>query len=483
MKVLMFGWEFPPHISGGLGTASYGLTKGLAHFKDLELIFVVPKLFGDEDSGVAKLVGASDIPVNFHSEYDEEKYKEFSISKISSSVVDTSSLEVLQNEEPIENITHIEVNSLLTPYVEPENFDIYLKNIGIKYDDLFRTKDGRIVYYENGVLKEIKIDYHKHISFDSEGKYHFSGSYGKNLLDEVRNYARVAAQIAKQYDFDLIHAHDWLTYLAGVEAKKVSGKPLVIHVHATEFDRSGENVNQLVYDIERYGIDNADKIITVSNLTKKIVIERYGAAEHKVQTVYNAVEPVKISRPRYYKTVDDKIVTFLGRITFQKGPEYFIEAARMVLERTPNVRFVMAGSGDMLRKMIRHAAALKITDRFHFTNFLRGDEVNRMFEISDVYVMPSVSEPFGISPLEAMRSNVPVIISKQSGVAEILHHALKVDFWDTHAIADAIYGLIKYDGLAQMFRRLGKGEVDNLKWENAARLVKEVYESVIYQEA
>ncbi len=483
MRVLMFGWEFPPHISGGLGTASYGLTKGLSHFNDLELIFVVPKLFGDEDAGVAKLVGASDIPVNFHSEFTEEKFNELSINTISAKLKDFSEIEEIRTTQKIENVTFLEINSTLTPYIEPENFDIYLKNLELKLSDLRRTKDGRIVYYENNVLKELKLDFRKQISFDAERKYQFSGSYGSNLLDEVRNYARVAAQIARIYDFDIIHAHDWLTYLAGVEAQKVSGKPLVIHVHATEFDRSGENVNQLVFEIERYGMENADKIITVSNFTKKIVTQRYGVPENKITTIYNAVEPVAQKRVRYQKTIDDKIVTFLGRITFQKGPEYFIEAARLVLERTSNVRFVMAGSGDMFRRMIRHAAALRITDRFHFTNFLKGEEVNRMFDISDVYVMPSVSEPFGISPLEAMRSNVPVIISKQSGVAEILHHALKVDFWDTHAMADAIYGLIKYNGLSAMFSRLGKSEVDNLKWENAALKVKEVYEAIIYQEA
>jgi len=228
--------------------------------------------------------------------------------------------------------------------------------------------------------------------------------------------------------------------------------------------------------------DSADRIITVSNLTKKIVTERYGQNPNKIVTVYNAVEPIKYRRRRFEKTIDDKIVTFLGRITFQKGPEYFIEAAKLVYEREKNVRFVMAGSGDMLRRMIRHAAGKRISDRFHFTDFLRGEEVTRMFDISDVYVMPSVSEPFGISPLEAMRSNVPVIISKQSGVAEILHHAIKVDFWDTYSIADAIYGLIRYNGLSEIFRKFGKEEVDNLKWENSAQRVKNIYEDVLYKQ-
>jgi glycosyltransferase involved in cell wall biosynthesis len=173
--------------------------------------------------------------------------------------------------------------------------------------------------------------------------------------------------------------------------------------------------------------------------------------------------------------LDDKIVTFLGRVTLQKGPEYFIEAAHLVLQKMNNVRFVMAGSGDMLNRMITRVAKLKMGNRFHFTGFLKGDDVQHMFSMSDVYVMPSISEPFGISPLEAMQSNVPVIISRQSGVSEILEHAIKLDFWDTHAMADAIYGLLNYEGLSGMFKKHVKEEVDNLKWEHAAAKVKEIY--------
>jgi len=253
-------------------------------------------------------------------------------------------------------------------------------------------------------------------------------------------------------------------------------------VHATDFDRSGGNVNPVVYGMEKEGMDAADKIITVSNLTRDIVINKYNVDPEKVETVYNAVEPLHHSELDVPKRAyDDKIVTFLGRITMQKGPEYFIEAARMVLSRMPNVRFVMAGSGDMMERMMRHAAALRITDRFHFTGFLRGNDVFTMLRMSDVYVMPSVSEPFGISPLEAMQSNVPVIISKQSGVAEVLTHAVKVDFWDIEAMADAIYGILTYPALSRMFIMNGKEEVDKLKWEKAAGHVKGIYSEVLQQ--
>jgi glycosyltransferase involved in cell wall biosynthesis len=265
-----------------------------------------------------------------------------------------------------------------------------------------------------------------------------------------------------------------------VAAKQVSGKPLIVHVHATDFDRSGGNVNPGIYDMERAGMHAADRIITVSNLTRNTVIENYGIDPGKVITVYNAVDPViQKEKITVNKNYDEKVVTFLGRITLQKGPEYFIEVARKVLQKMDNVRFVMAGSGDMMVKMIWHAAFLGIMDKFHFTGFLRGDDVYRMFSMTDVYVMPSVSEPFGISPLEAMQSNVPVIISYQSGVSEILRHALKVNFWDIDAMADAIYGILNYGALSEMFKKYGKEEVDNLKWENSARQVRDVYLSVM----
>jgi glycosyltransferase involved in cell wall biosynthesis len=227
-------------------------------------------------------------------------------------------------------------------------------------------------------------------------------------------------------------------------------------------------------------LEAADKIIAVSNLTRRTVIEKYGIDAEKVVTVYNAVEPLeKKDKPAFQKGTNEKVVTFLGRITMQKGPEYFVEAAHRVLQKNRNVRFVMAGSGDMMHKMVRRAAQLKIMDKFHFTGFLRGEEVFSMLAMSDLYVMPSVSEPFGISPLEAMQSNVPVLISHQSGVAEILTYAIKTNFWDVDAMADAIYGVLHYPALSEMFVKYGKKEVDALKWEKSALDVKMVYDSVL----
>ncbi|HLP72382.1 MAG TPA: glycosyltransferase family 4 protein [Bacteroidales bacterium] len=427
MRVLMFGWEFPPHISGGLGTASYGLTKGMATLDDLDVVFVVPRSFGDEDQSVVRLIGANKVPVSYKKIY----YKGFSRS-----------------------IEKIEVSSKIVPYTDPEDF----------------WKVTKSEVSENSVF----------IETNNKGTVDFSGRYDHNLLNEIYKYSVVASVIAAENDFDIIHAHDWLAYPAGIAAMEVSGKPLIIHVHATDFDRSGGNVNPDVYRIEKNGMDAAAKIITVSNLTREIVINKYNIDPAKVETVYNAVEPVAISENMMVKKgFDEKVVTFLGRITMQKGPEYFIEAANKVLKKMKNVRFVMAGSGDMMERMMRRAAALKITDRFHFTGFLRGADVFSMLYMSDVYIMPSVSEPFGISPLEAMQSNVPVIISKQSGVAEVLTHAVKTDFWDIDAMADAIYGILNYPALANMFIVNGKEEVIRLKWDNSARHVRDIYYRVL----
>jgi glycosyltransferase involved in cell wall biosynthesis len=426
MKILMFGWEFPPHISGGLGTACYGLTKGLSKFDDVNIQFVVPKAFGDEDQSAVRVVNASDVYV---------KKRDVTIKGFD------------------KEMSFVEVNSMLMPYSTPDEYF----NIVRKYE----THNKKI------------------ITSNYEGKFDFTGSYGPDLYSEIINYSLVASSLALESEFDLIHAHDWLTFPAGIAAKEVSGKPLVVHVHATEFDRSGGNVNTRVYDIEKRGMEAADRVITVSNWTRDIVINKYGINPDKVFTVYNAVEPISdLDKVSIRKGINDKIVTFLGRITFQKGPEYFIEAAHKVLRKMDNVRFVMAGSGDMMNKMIMRTAHLGISNRFHFTGFLSGDDVYQMYSISDIYVMPSVSEPFGISPLEAIQSNVPVIISRQSGVSEVLNHAIKIDFWDIDALADSIYGILNYPALSNMFKKYGKREVDKLKWETSAESVREIYLSL-----
>ncbi len=418
MKALMFGWEFPPHILGGLGTASFGLTRGMAKQPDMDITFVIPKPVGDEDQSFLKIIGACNTPVVWRD----------------------------VNRETLEG--------RFGSYMSPQT------------------------YYD--LRSHIYADF-RYLYTNDLGCIEFSGRYPENLLEEINNYSICAGVIARTVPFDIIHSHDWLTYPAGIHAKKVSGKPLVIHVHATDFDRSRGNVNPDVYRIEKDGMDNADHIMCVSNLTRRTVIEKYHQDPAKVSTVHNAVEPVSkaIEEIDPVRNTDQKVVTFLGRITMQKGPEYFVEAAYRVLQKTRNVRFVMAGSGDMMEAMIKLAAKRGIADRFHFPGFQKGLEVYKMLKSSDVYIMPSVSEPFGISPLEAMQVGVPSIISKQSGCAEILNNVIKTDYWDIDAMADAIYSIITYPAMYEHLRVQGKREVDEIKWEYAGQKVRNIYEKVL----
>jgi glycosyltransferase involved in cell wall biosynthesis len=419
MRALMFGWEFPPHILGGLGTASYGLTKGMSLQEDMDITFVIPKPYGDEDQSFLKIIGACNTPL----------------------VWKDPSYETL--------------NARFGHYMDPQ------------------------LYYD--LRSNIYADF-RYMNVNNLGCIEFSGRYPDNLLEEINNYSVCAGVIARTGQYDVIHSHDWLTYPAGIHAKNITGKPLVIHVHATDFDRSRGNVNPQVYGIEKNGMDYADKILCVSNLTRDTVINKYNQDPSKVITVHNAVEPVspEVEAILPSNNTGDKIVTFLGRITMQKGPEYFVEAAHKVLQKTKGVRFVMAGSGDMQAAMVKLAARRGISDRFHFTGFLKGAEVYKMLKSSDVYIMPSVSEPFGISPLEAMQVGVPTIISKQSGCAEILYNAIKIDYWDIDAMADAIYSIISYEGMYEFLKSEGKKEVDEIKWEYAGNKVRDIYNSVCH---
>ena len=417
MKALMFGWEFPPHILGGLGTASYGLTRGMAMQPDMDITFVIPKPWGDEDQSFLEIIGAGNTPVAWR------------------------------------DVSWDYVTERLSRFMDPQ------------------------IYFD--LRNHIYADFN-YLGTNDLGCIEFSGRYPDNLLQEINNYSIVAGVIARAGDYDIIHSHDWLTYPAGLHAKSVLRKPLVIHVHATDFDRSRGSVNPQVYQIEKDGMDNADHIICVSELTRQTVINKYHQDPNKVTTVHNAVEPLSAEilaqNPPKSK---DKVVTFLGRITMQKGPEYFVEAAAAVLQNTKDVRFVMAGSGDMMEKMIYLAAQKGISDKFHFTGFLKGKQVYEMLKRSDVYVMPSVSEPFGISPLEAMQCGIPTIISKQSGCAEILDKAVKVDYWDVEAMADAIYSICSYPTMAKFLSKEGKKEVDEIKWEYAGQKVRNIYDSLI----
>ncbi len=407
MKILMFGWEFPPAISGGLGTACFGMTKALVD-RGHQVTFVLPFLPGTDRPSHVELVAALGPAAG-------------------------------ADRLPSAGVIVESIDSPLRPYMGEADYEVF--------------RQGSLLASP--------------------------GHYGPNLLDEVQRYGEAAGFIARRAAFDIIHAHEWLSVPAALHARRVSGRPFVFHVHALEFDRSGGSVNPGIFAMERRGLLEADGIIAVSHFTKGMIVERYGIDAGKVTVIHNAVSRGEAERAYgAMKAQGEKIVLFLGRITYQKGPGFFVEAAAKVLSVLPDVTFVMAGSGDLMPRMVERVAELGMGSRFLFTGFLSGEEVERMYAASDVYVMPSVSEPFGIAPLEAMLYDVPVIISRQSGVAEVLHHALKIDAWDVDDLAGKICAALTYEAMTREMVERSREELKAITWDRAARQIEEVYEKV-----
>jgi glycogen(starch) synthase len=426
----MFGWEFPPYNRGGLGTACYGLTKGLNN-QGVNVSFVLPKVAGQtkNHSSHVNLLVASNYFI------DQEKLK------------------------------FTEVNSLLVPYMSEEE---YVHKYGAAA--VGKMREGHMAAEED--------------------------VYGKDLFSEVSRYADKAKLIAALEDFDVIHAHDWMTYQAGLEAKRISGKPLVVHIHATEFDRTGGNPNQYVYDIERAGMHGADKVLAVSNWTKQKVVNHYGVPPEKVEVVHNAVtfNDNKFDASEIEMGENERMILFLGRITIQKGPDYFLYTAKKIIdmqkeaEETGNdpygishldLKFVFAGTGDMEAQMIRKAAELGLSNNVLFAGWVRGRELDKLYAMADLYVMPSVSEPFGITPLEAMRNNTPCLISKQSGVSEVVSHCLKVDFWDVDEMTNKVLSVVKHNHLKNCLKDNGYQEVKKFDWNIPAQKCISAYNNVL----
>jgi glycogen(starch) synthase len=433
MKVFMLGWEFPPFISGGLGTACYGLTKALNEL-GAEILFVLPKPVASQFSTHVQLL----TPHRHLAGSMRYRMGEF------------------------ENVTFQTLDAgLESPYATPADY----------------ANEAERERAADDVIDEVLPGAVGARSVTTRTSEH----YGGDLFAEVHRYARLACQVARGESFDVIHAHDWMTYPAGIAVATLTGKPLIVHVHSTEFDRSGEHVNQRIYDIERAGMHHADRAITVSYFTRKICEARYGLAPDRITVVYNGIDFNGKKNGLQLQDIrrEDKIVLFLGRITMQKGPEYFLAAAKKVLDVIDNVRFIMAGSGDMIKRSIELAAEMGIGHRVLFTGFLRGDDVDRVYRMADLYVMPSVSEPFGIAPLEAISNDVPVLISKQSGVSEILSHALKVDFWDIDEMANKIIAVLRHPPLQSTLREHGSFEVRKISWLDSARKCLEVYHSAM----
>lgn len=395
----MFGWEFPPYNSGGLGVACEGLSKALSA-SGVDLTFVLP---------VKIPISASWCRFVFASE----------------------SADSLNDEQ---------IRSLFSGYTSHANVS------GIEKSGL-------------------------------------SASITGSLMQRVKAYALKAPEIARKNRHSIIHAHDWLTYPAGIAAKRTSGQPLVVHAHATQFDQSaGDNVNREVFEIEKEGFNRADLVVAVSGRTRETIIKKYGISPDKVKVVHNGVEFRKsdaISDTlKGIKSSGGKIVLYTGRITIQKGPDYFVALAKKVLEFEPETYFVVVGSGDMEEFMIKEVSRLGIAKNFIFCGFLRGDELSAVFNASDMYVMPSVSEPFGILPLELMLSDVPVLISKESGVSEVANQALKSHFWDIDDMTDKVVNVLRHKKLHKHLSTNGREEAKTIHWKKAADSLISLYNSL-----
>ena len=398
MRVLTFGWEFPPVKTGGLGVACQGLTRELCD-EGIEVLFVLPRTQKTEGSAQSRFA-------------DIDK-----------------------------NIQIREIESPLVPY---------------------QSSGTSFAYYD--ALTKQKL-------------------FSRSLIEEVHRYAHQASIIASQENFDLIHAHDWTSYLAGLAAKAVSGKPLIVHVHATSYDQAAsDNVDPEIFAIEERAFREADKVVTVSALTKNLIVTKHGANPDKVEVIHNGCDTHE--PPRYQpvlaelKAQGKKIVLYHGRITIQKGVDYFVNAARRVVDVNPDVVFVISGSGDMERQIMHQVGAMALSRHVIFAGALWDEERDRMYQTADLVVMPSVSEPFGLVPLESIQHGTASLITKQSGVAEVLTHVLKVDFWDIEEMANKIVAALRYEQMNGQLVREGKKEIVKLSWRNAADKVKNLYQNL-----
>jgi glycosyltransferase involved in cell wall biosynthesis len=516
--VLTLGWEFPPHISGGLGTACHGLTMGLAHH-GVQILMVVPRAHGDEDARFVQVLGANQVPVAVRSARrarprrgsarhgsrgDSPADAESDTGELGGGAPDAGAsdldaggaAELGESDPAARALELLAVDSPLRPYLTAHGYGRALLELGSD-DESARAGEAPSAEEVRGGLAALLARHAPRALELAAGAGHgrrgeprsdtgawraleFSGRYGADLFAEVARYALVVGEIARRERFDLVHAHDWMTFPAALVAKAVSGRPLVIHVHACEYDRSGEAIDGRIRDLEQAGLDGADRIACVSHYTAGMLRRHYRVDRAKLRVVHNAVtHREQLEAWHHAKSIPEPIVLFLGRITFQKGPDYFLEAARRVVEIQPRVKFVMSGSGDMLPSMIERAARLGLARHVHFTGFLRNKDVERMYAMADIYVMPSVSEPFGISPLEAMALDVPVVVSRQSGVAEVLKNALKFDFWDVDDLANKILALLSYPALARHLSEEGQSEVRRLRWEHQGRVLLDVYRELV----
>jgi len=431
----MLGWEYPPHISGGLGTACQGIVGGLVG-AGAEVLFVAPRLGGDEDPRGARLMAAGDVALP-----PAGRFAGGAGGRASPAAGVTERLQLAFVESP------------LRPYQTEGSYRAMLRRL-------------------RGVVRRGGQPPHPEARAEP-----FEGGYGPNLACEVERYARAVAEIAGREDFDLIHAHDWMTVPAGLLARRVSGRPLIWHVHACEYDRSGEHADPQIRAIEQLGLDAADGVVCVSHYTQSVLAANYRLDPQRTRVVHNAVTR-SAARERRRLPGAPPTVLFLGRLTRQKGPEFFLRAAAAIAARRADVRFVVGGDGDLRERLIERSAELGLARRVFFTGFLQPDEVERAYAEADVYVMPSVSEPFGIAPLEALALDTPVIVARRSGVAEALPSSLKIDYGDVDDLAAKVLGLLERPALCAALVKAGQAELEELRWEASAARLLAVYAGV-----
>lgn len=438
MKILMFTWEFPPLISGGLGMACYGMVKALlAQGIKIDLVLPTKELVYfpmREESDVDTLPAVFLDPL-MHREYNRHKFETIN-----------------------ERLEYIGITSQPQSYFSLKEIRQYAASVKKHY-----------------WLSEIVTNEEQELW--DEMTTNLIGD--EDLIRKVQEYTLRADRFARALDYDLIHSHDWLTYPSGMLAKQISKKPLVVHIHATEFDRAGGPGDERVHKIEHAGMTFADKVIAVSKYTAQMIMSRYRIDTGKIRIIHNAFSiPVDtvLTQERIFK---GPTVLFLGRITLQKGPDYFLDVADRVLKVHPEARFIIAGTGDMSRHLLRKSAAMKLKNRFLFTGFLNRKQVESILRAADIYVLPSVSEPFGISPLEAMAFGITSIISKQSGVAEVVHHAFKIDYWDIDLWAETINHLIENPEKRIKMGIEGMHEVNRIQWDEAAEKIRHLYSTML----
>jgi glycogen synthase len=490
MRILMLGWEFPPFIAGGLGVACYGLTKALDRLGH-EVVFILPKPVDRSHSSHVRML-APQIPLRASGGGGRGVGVEAGGGASAGGAGAHDYADLLDDTgQPLYGFAHATFRGVpahfSSPYpgFDPANF------IRLTNPERSALESLTAPATFGDPERTAHTDAHTANPIGAGAPAHPTGflppsgggagvGYGMDLIGDSERYARLVVALTRRESFDVIHAHDWLTYPAGIALAKVSNKPLITQVHSTEFDRAGNNVNQRVYDIERAGMLAADRVVAVSQFTKSICVKRYAIPPAKVDVVYNGIDREDTQPPVGSRIESsDKIVLFLGRITMQKGPEYFIAAAKRVLEKFETVKFVLAGSGDMALRMIELAANMGIGHKVLFTGFLRGRDVDRVFRMADCYVMPSVSEPFGIAALEAISHDVPVILSKTSGASEVLTHVLKVDFWDIDEMANKILAVLRHPPLSQTLRQHGAFDLHRLTWEGAAERCVASYQTAI----